>query len=148
MMHHIQSINSLLQNELSAMETYKQALDKFREQTALGDMDFLMSFYEEHKAAVCSLRGKIQQLGGISAQDSGAWGTWAKLVMAGANVLGKQAAIKVLREGELAGSEDYKNALLDHELPSGIRSLIENKLLPTQQRHMRTLNQLLNTVMA
>lgn len=147
-MHRIQSINSLLQNELSAMETYRQTLNKFRKQTALGEMNFLMSSFEDHKAAACSLRGKIQHLGGTSAQDSGAWGTWAKIVMAGANCLGKQAALKVLREGELTGLEDYEKALLDHELPSDIRSLIENKLLPAQQRHMRTLDQLLNAVMA
>ncbi|WP_320415844.1 DUF2383 domain-containing protein [Methylomonas montana] len=148
MMYHIQSINSLLQNELSAIETYQQALDKFRKQTALGEMDFLMSTFEDHKAAVFSLRGKIQQLGGTSAQDSGTWGTLAKIVMASANCMGKQTALKVLREGELTGSEEYEKALLDHELPSDIRSLIENKLLPAQQRHMRTLDQLVNAVMA
>ncbi|MBD9362373.1 DUF2383 domain-containing protein [Methylomonas fluvii] len=144
-MSHIQS---LLQNELSAVATYQQALNRFRKETALGEMDVLMSSFEEHKAAVFSLQGKIQQLGDIAVQDSGAWGAWAKIFMASAMLLGKQAALKALREGELTGLEEYEKVLQDHELPSDIRSLIETKLLPAQQRHMRTLDSLLVAVMA
>ncbi|AMK78553.1 MULTISPECIES: DUF2383 domain-containing protein [Methylomonas] len=147
-MSHIQLINSLLQNELSAVAAYQQALNKFRKQTALGEMDFLMSSFEDHKAAVFSLQGKIKRLGGTAVQDSGAWGTWAKITMAGANLLGKQTALKALREGELTGFEEYEKALQDHELPAEARSLIETKLLPAQQRHMRTLDSLLDAVMA
>ncbi|WP_446811397.1 hypothetical protein ACH50O_07480 [Methylomonas sp. 2BW1-5-20] len=147
-MYNLQSTTSLLQNELSAVEIYQMALNKFRKETALGELDFLMSSFEEHKAAAGGLQGKIQQLGGSSVQDSGAWGTWAKIIMTGANLLGKQAALKVLREGELTGTEDYEKALQDHELPSEIRALIETKLLPAQQRHLRTLNSLLDAVMA
>ncbi|WP_026601705.1 DUF2383 domain-containing protein [Methylomonas sp. 11b] len=147
-MSHIPLINSLLQNELSAVAAYQQALNKFRKQTALGEMDVLMSSFEEHKAAIFSLQGKIQQLGGVAVQDSGAWGAWAKIFMAGAILLGKQAALKALREGELTGFEEYEKVLQDHELPSDIRALIETKLLPAQQRHMRTLDSLLVAVMA
>lgn len=147
-MYHIQSINRLLQNELSAAEAYKQSQAKLRKETAFGSLDFLMSNFEDHKAAVFCLRGKIQQQGGSAAQDSGAWGSLAKVAMASANLLGQQAVLKVLREGELTGYEEYDKALQDHELPADIRSLIETKLLPAQQRHMRTLDQLLNAVIA
>ncbi|TPQ26562.1 DUF2383 domain-containing protein [Methylomonas koyamae] len=147
-MSHLQSIGSLLQNELSAVETYQQALKKYRKQTAQGELVFLMSCYQEHKAAVSSLQSKIQQLGGISVRDSGTWGAWAKIVMAGAILLGKPAALKALREGELTGLEEYEKALLDHGLPAEIRCLIETKLLPAQHRHMRALDSLLNAVMA
>lgn len=107
-----------------------------------------MSIYEEHKEAVFSLQDKIQHLGGIPSRNSGAWGAWAKIIQAGANLLGKHSALKVLREGELTGAEEYAKALMDHQLPSDIRALIENKLLPAQQRHMRTLDRLLDTVIA
>lgn len=147
-MSDIQSINRLLQNELSALETYQQALDRFRKDTALGECDFLMSTFQEHKAAVCSLRGKIKQLGGTPTQDSGPWGAWAKIIMACATLLGKQAVLKVLREGELTGTEDYEKALQDHGLHPDIRVLIANSLLPAQQRHMRALDSLLEAAMA
>jgi hypothetical protein len=147
-MSYIQLINSLLQNELSAVAAYQQALNKFRKETAMGEMDVLMCSFEEHKAAVFSLQNKITQLGGTVVQDSGAWGAWAQIVIACANLLGKQAALKALREGELTGLEEYEKALQDHELPTEARSLIETKLLPAQQRHMRTLASLLDVVLA
>ncbi|MDT4328558.1 DUF2383 domain-containing protein [Methylomonas sp. MED-D] len=147
-MSDIQSINRLLQNELSALETYQQALDRFRKDTALGEFDFLMLTFQEHKAAACSLRGKIKQLGGTPTQDSGPWGAWAKIIMACATLLGKQAVLKVLREGELTGTEDYEKALQDHGLHPDIRVLIANSLLPAQQRYMRALDSLLEAAMA
>jgi demethoxyubiquinone hydroxylase (CLK1/Coq7/Cat5 family) len=147
-MNSIQAIDSLLQNELSALETYQQALDTLSKKTELGELDFLMSIYDHHKEAALSLRDKIHQLGGVPSQNSGAWGACAKIIQASANLLGKQAAFKVLREGELTGAEEYEKALTNRELPSDIRLLIETKLLPAQQKHMRTLDNLLDRVMA
>ena len=107
-----------------------------------------MPIYEAHKDAVSSLQAQIHQLGGTPSEDSGAWGTWAKIVQGGANMLGKKAALKVLQEGEKSGAEDYEEALQDTELSSDIRSLIETKLLPAQQAHIRTLDRLLDAASA
>jgi hypothetical protein len=147
-MYNIQEIDSLLQNELSALETYQQALGTLGKKTESGGLDFLMSIYEEHKEAAFRLQDKIHQLGGVPAQNSGAWGACAKIIQASANWLGKQSALRVLREGELTGAEEYEKALMNHQMPSDIRSLIETKLLPAQQQHMRTLDRLLDGIMA
>jgi hypothetical protein len=40
-------------------------------------------------------------------------------------------------------AENYQKALKDTGLPSDARALIETKLLPAQQSHIRTLDQLL-----
>jgi len=48
-----------------------------------------------------------------------------------------------LQGGEKSGAEAYEEALQETELPSDIRSLIETKLLPAQQAHIRTLDRLL-----
>jgi hypothetical protein len=85
-MHIIETLDKLLKNELSATETYKQTLDILREDAELGDAVYLMPIYEDHedhKVAVSSLQTQIRQLGGTPAEDSGAWGTWAKIVMGG-----------------------------------------------------------------
>jgi uncharacterized protein (TIGR02284 family) len=143
-MHNIETIDKLLKDELSAMETYQQALDKFREHASLGESEYLMPIYENHKDAVSSLQAQIRQLGGTPCESSGAWGTWAKIVQGGANMLGKKAALKALQEGEKNGAEDYQEALQDPDLPSDVRSLIETKLLPAQQSHICTLDRLLD----
>ncbi|MDO9049200.1 MAG: DUF2383 domain-containing protein [Methylobacter sp.] len=143
-MHNIETINKLLKNELAATETYQQVLDKFREDAALGEANYLMPIYEDHKDAVSSLQAQVSQLGGTISEGSGVWGTWAEIVQGGANLLGQKAALKALQEGEKSGADDYEEALQDPELPVDVRSLIETKLLPAQQSHIRTLDRLLD----
>jgi len=143
-MHNIETLNKLLKNELSATETYQQAVDKLKEDVSLGESEHLQPIYEAHKEAVSSLQALIQRLEGVPCEDSGAWGAWAKIVLEGANLLGKKAALRVLHEGEKNGAEDYEKALQETELSSDVRALIETKLLPAQQSHIRTLDQLLD----
>jgi uncharacterized protein (TIGR02284 family) len=144
-MHNIEVLNKLLKDELSATETYQQALDKFKEDAGLGESEDLTPIHENHKSAVSSLQSLITRLGGTPAENSGAWGTWAKIVLGGANLVGKEAALKTLQEGEKSGIKDYKEAMLDTELSSDVRSLIEATLIPTQQKHIDILERLLNT---
>jgi hypothetical protein len=96
-MHNIETLNKFLKDELSATETYQQALDKLREDTGLGEAEDLMPIYENHKEAASSLQALISRLGGTPCEDSGAWGTWAKLVQGGANMLGKEVALSLYR---------------------------------------------------
>ena len=144
-MHNIETLDKLLINELSATETYQQALNIIREDAGLGEAVYLMPIYEDHKAAVSSLQAEIRQLGGTPAEDSGAWGTWAKIVLGGADLLGKEGVLKALQEGEKNGSEDYEEALRITGLPADIRTLIKANLLPAQQAHISTLDRLLET---
>jgi uncharacterized protein (TIGR02284 family) len=143
-MHNIEILNKLLKDELSATETYLQAVDKLKEAVSLGESTHIQPIYAAHKDAVSSLQALIQRLGGIPCEDSGAWGTWAKIVLEGANILGEKAALKTLLEGEKSGEKDYEKVLQDTELSSDVRALIETKLLPEQQSHIRTLNRLLD----
>ena len=143
MMHNIETLNKFLKDELSATETYHQALDKLRDDASLGESESLMPIHEAHQEAVFSLQALIERLGGTPCEDSGAWGTWAKIVQGGANMLGKKSALLALQGGEKSGAADYEEALEDTELPSDVRALIETKLLPAQQAHIRTLDRLL-----
>jgi len=143
-MHNIETLNKLLKDELTATESYQKALDKLQEDGELAGSESIKPIYEAHKDAVSSLQALINRLGGTPAEDSGAWGTWAEIVQGGANILGKKAALKALQKGEKNGAEDYEEALLDTELSSDVRSLIQMKLLPAQQAHISTLDRLLD----
>jgi bacterioferritin (cytochrome b1) len=142
-MNIIETLNKFLKDELSATETYQQALAKLRDDAGLGESESLMPIYENHKEAVASLQALISRLGGTPCEDSGAWGTWAKIVQGSANLLGKEAALTALQGGEKSGAADYEEALQDTELSSDVRYLIETKLLPAQQAHIHTLDRLL-----
>ncbi len=143
-MHHIERIDKLLRDELSATQTYQQALDKLQEDASIGEAEYLQPIYQDHQEAVSNLQEQIRQLGGTPSEDSGAWGTWSEIIQGGANMLGRTTALKALQEGERSGITDYEEALQDSELPSNVRSLIETKLLPAQQSHIRTLDRLLD----
>ncbi|WP_340124552.1 DUF2383 domain-containing protein [Methylobacter svalbardensis] len=118
---------------------------EMKRQQNLGESTHLQPIYAAHKNAVSSFQALIHRLGGIPCEDSGAWGTWAKIVLEGANILGKKVALKTLLEGEKSGAKDYEKVLQDAELSSDVRALIETKLLPEQQSHIRTLDRLLDT---
>jgi len=142
-MKQMETLEKLLKNELSATETYQQVLDKLRADVALSEAENLMPIFEDHKAAVSSLQALTIRLGGTPTEVSGVWGDWAKLMLDGANLLGNEVVLKALHEGETIGDKDYKEALLDTELPPDIRLLIETKLLLAQQAHISTLDRLL-----
>ncbi|WP_347989577.1 DUF2383 domain-containing protein [Methylomonas sp. AM2-LC] len=147
-MHNIELLNKFLKDELSATETYQQALDKLKENADLGNSEYLSPIFYEHKEAVSSIQALINQLGGTPSEDSGVWGSWAQIVVDGAKLLGNSATLKVLQEGEKNGADDYEKALLDTELSVDIRTLIESKLLVSNQANIRTLDQLLDTAKA
>lgn len=142
-MHNIEAINKLLKDELAATETYQQALNQLKEHVSLGEAEQLMPIYEDHKVAVASLQTQSRDLGGTPDEDSGAWGAWAKLVLGGATILGNKIVLQALHEGEKSGADDYDEVLKDTELAADLRSLIETKLLPAQQAHIRILDRLL-----
>lgn len=142
-MQNIDKVEKLLKNELSAAETYHQALEKFEEEAQRKEIAYLEPIYEEHTSAVSELQEKIQQMGGTPTSDSGIWGSWSETVMSGAELLGRDAMLNALLAGEKNGLEDYEQAAQDPDIPSDISTLIQNKLLTSQQENIRALNRLL-----
>ncbi|MBP1151089.1 MULTISPECIES: DUF2383 domain-containing protein [Methylocaldum] len=138
-------LNTLLRDEISAVETYQQALDKLRNEPQVGEVQQISSICEDHRDSANKLRERIIQSGGKPTEDSGAWGTWSKMVMGGAKLLGDKAALTALRQGEENGIQDYQEALLDADIPADVRNLIQTTLLPRQQQHLNVLNRLIGT---
>jgi Domain of unknown function (DUF2383) len=147
-MHNVKTIEKLLKDELSAMETYQQALDKFKVAGGQFMTNSLTPIFGAHKVAVSSLEAQMTKQGGTPQKGTGAWGSWAKLILEGASLLGKQSTVKILLEGEKSGEGDYQEALKDTTLSAELRTLIETKLLPAQQAHIRSLDRLLDATPA
>jgi len=132
--------NKLLRGEISAAETYRQALDKLGNEAAGAD---LKRIHVEHREAANDIRKHIHDLGGKPDQDSGAWGAFAKAVEGTAKVFGNAAAIKALKEGEEQGISDYEKALQQSELGSTCRTLV-SRLLTQTRSHTAPLDRLLS----
>jgi uncharacterized protein (TIGR02284 family) len=135
----VDTLNSLLRGELSATETYQQALKKLE---GTQGYEELKRVHREHREAANTLRQEVHKVGGKPDQGSGAWGAFAKAVEGMAKAFGTDAALKALKEGEEHGVKEYENALNDGLTPES-RALIESKLLPETRAHVPILDRLM-----
>jgi hypothetical protein len=126
----IDQLNHYLRGEISAVETYRMALDKLdKASTARGELDTCL---QSHQSRVMLLREAIVAAGGTPIDGSGPWGVFAKVVEGGARILGDKTAVSALEEGEDHGLKDYKADMAG--LDSTARSLVVSRLVPEQQR--------------
>lgn len=126
----IDQLNSFLRGEISAVETYRIALDKVDANSpARAELQTCM---QSHQQRVILLRDAIRTLGGEPAEGSGPWGVFAKVIEGGASLLGDKVAVAALEEGEDHGLKDYKKEVGD--LDASGKHLVTNQLLPLQQQ--------------
>jgi bacterioferritin (cytochrome b1) len=141
----IRQLNSFLRGEISAAETYKMAIDKASDSDEnAANLGLLRSIQEEHGRAAQAVRDRIRELGGEASDSSGAWGAWAKFTQGTANLFGDTSSLKGLKEGEEHGLKDYREGLDDIDTTSA--ELVQNQLIPAQQKHISVLDQLINSV--
>ena len=133
----VKTLNSFLRGEISAVETYRQALDKIETAPVRTTLEDCL---RSHQTRVSLLKSRIQMLGGDPATESGPWGTFAKLVEGGAKVFGDKAAIAALEEGEDHGRNDYRRDI--DKLDAESRLIVEQQVLPEQERTHQELSTL------
>lgn len=139
----VDQLNSLLRGEISAVETYKQAIAKVDDEHA-SDALALRAIAQEHGEQAQALRDEIRRVAGEPDDSSGAWGAWAKTVEATAKLFGDASALKALKEGEEHGLKDYEETRDDVDGPA--RELIVRRLIPAQERHIATLDGMMRKI--
>ncbi len=135
--HCIKVCNSLLRGELSAIETYRQAIDKFDGEPGIAQ---LRSIEAEHKRSAFELREHVLKMGGAPEIDSGAWGTLTHAVQSTANFFGEESAVRSLSKGEMIGKAAYEAALNDDGVMPDAQGMIRDCLLPRTMNHIASLD--------
>lgn len=135
----IKVCNSLLRGEMSAVETYDQAIETFAERP---EASTLRKIRDDHVDFVNVLRQNIREMGGIPSSDSGTWGEFARAIEGSASALGESAALHALIAGESLGTNSYCKALENEEVLSECKKIIKFSLLPRQESHVGHLEQL------
>lgn len=133
----VDTLNSFLRGEISAVETYRQAIDKLRDKPEASTLNECLRSHEERVSLIDS---EIRRRGGKPAQGSGPWGAFAKLLEGGATLLGVKAAIAALEEGEDHGRDDYKRDA--PKLEPDARAFVQQQLLPEQLRTHQAMSSL------
>jgi demethoxyubiquinone hydroxylase (CLK1/Coq7/Cat5 family) len=127
----IEKLQDCFRGELAAVETYQLALDT-KGTAHVGLHHALQEMLTSHARRSELLLDKIQRWGGEPPTTSGVWGTFAKAIQAGADLLGYRMAVAALEEGEDRGVRIYTESLEGCDPTT--RELIETELLPEQQR--------------
>jgi hypothetical protein len=136
----IDSFNKLLRGELSAVETYGQALERLRDSAFVAE---LAECRRSHEERVELLRQQVIRLGGKPSDSSGPWGGFAKLVEGSAKLFGEKSALAALEEGEDHGLRLYRDEI--GKLDVVTRDIVERSLLPAQERTHGVLSALKHT---
>ncbi|MFT4641148.1 MAG: hypothetical protein ACI8T1_004484 [Verrucomicrobiales bacterium] len=131
--------NSLLRGEISAVETYDQAAEKFANEP---QVKTLLRIREDHQASVDRLTMNVLSMGGQPNTSSGAWGAFAKTVQGAANLLGDDSALGALTKGEEHGRSEHTEALDNEDVMPECKAMIRDELLPRVNQHLSTLNAL------
>jgi uncharacterized protein (TIGR02284 family) len=141
----VRAINTLLRGEISAAETYRDALEKVADGDHAEHAGLLREIQKEHGRACQTLRDRIRELGGEATDSSGVWGAWSQIVQGTMSLFGgDKGAIKALKEGEEHGLKDYISTVPTTDPTTA--QLIQNQLIPAQRRHILMLDQMIAAV--
>src|SRR5206468_4159470 len=125
-------VRALLQDELSAVETYHRALSQALGEKVDGE---LRRIEQEHEEAADLLVENLRRRGEPAPSGPGLRGAWSKAVEGAAAMLGRRAAIKALKRNEEHGLHEYEDALRAESLDPEAKELIRSKLLPRTREH-------------
>lgn len=137
--HTLVVYNQLFRNEMSAVETYNQVLEKFHGNPCL---DPLARIRDEHMRSAGDIMEFILVAGGTPDTDAATWGLFAKALQAAANLFGEDSAVEILQRGEAHGRRLYERAHADEKIPSECRDWIHNTILPQIQGQLLSLAQI------
>jgi len=135
----VDALNKLLRGELSAVETYDQAIGKFENKPGAND---LRRIREEHDRAAGEIRNRVAQFGGKPSESSGAWGTFATAVTGAAKAMGPETVLAALKKGEEYGISEYEEALNNKDVNAECKELFRSDLLPKCRTHVSELDRL------
>ena len=129
----VDTCNELLRGELSAVESYTRALDRFP--AAPGD-EMLARIRADHEDSAMELRRLVIACGAEPSPTAGVWGALAGAAEGAAAILGFAPACALLLEGEEHGLREYTDALEDSDVSWELKQLIRDELLPRLTDHV------------
>ena len=133
------SLESQYRGELSAIEAYDRALQKFAGQLEEGP---LLELRDDHRTAVRRLGELIRNHGGVEPETSGAWGSLTTGIERLASIVNDEVPLRVLHRGEVHGYEGYAKLLGDPLLAPEVVQVLQI-LLDHSQNHLARLERML-----
>ena len=134
----MKQVDELIRGEISAVESINAVLSNIKDPS---EKSALVQMLQDHQGAVEKLKRYAEPKFQAKAKTSGPWGAFTTAFAGGASFFGDKAALTALKIGEQHGLNEYQQAIKDDSINMEVRTLIENELLPNQERHLQTINQ-------
>ncbi len=138
--HDVDALNQLLRGEISAVETYDQAIEKLAGKPAASQ---LRRMRDDHAHAVTTLKNEVAQRGGEPTTTSGSWGTFAGVVTGAAKLLGPETVLSALKKGEEHGIKEYEEALATEGVSESCKTMVRTQFLVNCRKHAAELDGLI-----
>lgn len=129
------AVNSLLRCELSAVDTYDQAMRSFEDQHVLAD---LQTIREDHSRAVQLLQGQASRVGEQQVESPGPWSAFTAT-----SEMSKTLGLAALKQGEQHAINEYEESLRNEGVKPECKKLIREELLPSDKAHVEKLDRLM-----
>lgn len=130
----VDALKALLQGEVAAEETYREAAAKVDDERSAKIHDN----WDCHANRIPVLTRRITELGGTPTSTPGMWRSVERLIERGADMFSKDDVVLALESGEDQGLENYRAAM--QELDPVSQQLIRKDLLPAQERTHRVMH--------
>ena len=138
-------LNSLLHCELSAVEIYNLAISRVGDDYA--EESFALSRLAiAHQTHSNLLKEAIHRRGGEVMAGGPDWAPYARAIADSPTIFGDVMALEALREGEMRGLEEYREALADEGMDVSGRDLLIGSLIPGKERHIAILDALIRRI--
>jgi len=125
--------NALLRSEISTIETYAQAINKFASRVPDSALQRIRS---DHAKSAALLRMLVTDGGGEPSANSGLWGDFVQAIEGAATLVGESPALRILQQGEALGITEYREALANPDVSENAKNLIRLELLPHLSDHL------------
>ena len=136
-----EDLHAILRGEISARQTYEQALEKVDSHP---ESQKLRNLLNDHKFAENFWRKELKMKDEKPESDSGAWGTVAQTVIGAAKVFGETSTLRALKEGEEYGLKQYRDLLESEQISPTLKTKINNVFIPNQKKHIERIDTLMS----
>ena len=136
----IQDLERILRGEISAVEAYRQVLEKY---DTYENATSLKRIQAEHEKAVEFWTAQLRSQESFVEESSGPWGAVVETFVGAAKLLGDGPTLRALKEGEEHGLKEYKELIENNNVNFESESFIKTICLDQQRLHIATLDSLI-----
>jgi len=133
------SLNALLRVELSAIETYTEAITHLGPQGGAATLEYVRG---NHREAVEWLRERVRHQGRHAVSSPGLWCGFASL-MDTHDLVGMATILAALKQGEQHMLNEYEEAVRSDDLDEECREHFFTRNIPDGERHLLELDHML-----